>query len=84
MERKNPYNYLHCFSCNDDEPIRFGVGFQKAYVVCPGCYHSFGLPADLERLDYEARANAAGHAVDKREPAEIDRCPLCTTKFLIA
>jgi hypothetical protein len=75
--------YLHCFTHGEDELIRFGVGFRRSYVICPGCYHSYETAADLENADYDVRSNAAGHAVDKREPEDIDRCPLCTTKFLI-
>jgi hypothetical protein len=82
LERKNMYRTIHCFSCQEDEEFRFGVGFNRAWLICPSCYHVYATPADLEHLDYEARANAAGHPVDKREPNDIDRCPLCTNKFL--
>jgi len=82
QERKDS-RYIHCFSHQDDELIRFGLGFQRGYLVCPGCYHVFATPADLEVADYDARSNSAGRPVEKREPEDVDRCPLCTTKFII-
>lgn len=77
VEKKSPYNYIHCFSCGEDELIRFGVGFQRAYVICPGCYHSFANPMDLELADYEQRSNVAGSPVEKREPEDVQDCPMC-------